>query len=332
MAVVKEDAGHRGAAQNVDRRRLAGARAEVNNILERWLMALVNTPAPPGSRPDWAHVYRRSTLDEPFNNKLAGELVEKRIARSPTEAGRLVVQILALVDRRLEQFPRPSGATPACADGRISYGSHFQVDMNPRIQRLIDLAGCEKALAVVLRYEAVVSAGQQWGLPQAHVDALYADFGVRNEAFASPLNSRLLGKPGARFCSLFPDTDAPYGSAGDFFAIAPENLDGNWVVNPPFVEDLLARAARHVAAALSSKRKQTFFFIMPAWKDSAAYRVLSECPFAAAEVTLAPGEYAFEDPTGARIQTHAASIYFALSTEDPQTLARLEGALRARMQ
>jgi glycogenin glucosyltransferase len=300
---------------------------EADNVLERWLMALVNTPGPADSRPAWARVYRRSTLEEGFNNKLAGELVEKGFAPTAEEAGRLVVQILATVDRRLGRLPRPSGAAPACGEEAIRYGAHFRADLTPRLARLVELGGCERAAAVALRYAVVVSTGQQWGLPQAHIDYLYDRFGVRREAFASPLNARLLGKPDARYCSVFPDTDAPFGSIGDFLSRPPRDLDGNWVVNPPFVEDLLARAARLVTDALLADegRAQTFFFIIPAWTDSEAYAILRESPFLAAELRLEPGRYFYEDAAGRRIDTRAPSIYFALSTEGLDVRTRLAG-------
>jgi hypothetical protein len=307
-----------------------GATHEANNILERWLMALVNTPGPADSYAEWARVYRRSTLEEWFNNKLAGELVAKRFAADAEAAGRLVTKILATVAHRLGRPPRPSGAAPACDEGELRYGPHFRAERGARLGRLVELGGCEKALAVALRYAVVVSTGQQWGLPQAHVDYLYGQFHVRNEAFASPLNARLLGKPGARFCSIFPDTDAPFGSIGDFLAqdLAADLLDGNWVVNPPFVEDLLTRAARRVTDALSPTRPQTFFFVVPAWTDSEMYGLLHESPFLAAELRLEPGHYFYEDPVGRRVDTKAASIYFALSSEGRDVRARLAGALR----
>lgn len=305
---------------------------ETDNILERWLMALVNTPGPAESYVSWAKVYRRSTLEDEFNNKLAGELVEKKLVATPTDAGTLVINILTLVDRRLSRIPRPSGAKASCTEENASYGSHFIAPLNPRLARLIELGGCEPAVAVALRYAVVVSTGQQWGLPQAHVDYLYDEFRVRGEAFASPLNARLLGKPDGKFCSIFPDTDAPFGSIGDFFAVPPEEFHSkNWVVNPPFVEELMTRAARRVTDLVGPEHEQTVFFVIPAWTDSEAYTLLHECPYTVAEVRLNPGEYVYEDAAGERRPTKAASIYFALSTEPLEVLKRLEDALHAKM-
>ncbi len=326
----------RNAAPVARKFNVVAARAEVDNIVERWLMALVNS-AGPGPDAHWATVYRVVSPEEPFNNKLAGELVEKKIALNATAAGVMVRDILAIITRRLSKLPRPSGDQPVLNADSLSYGSHFRTNMTPRIRRLIELGNVEKAAAVVLRYAVVVSAGQQWGLPQAHVDYLYDNFGVRGEAFASPLNARLLGKKQAVFCSVFPDTDSPYGSIGSFFKLSPEAIAqvGNWVVNPPFVEALLEKAATIVVDALdraaAARRDQTFFFIIPAWKDMPAYRILHDCRYMVAERRLVYGEYSYEDPSGARIDTRASSIYFALSTGPADLIGKLESALLVRM-
>ncbi len=327
-------AGWKDARQRGDRRqwRKDTAWREADNILERWLMALVNTPGAAAQRAPWARVYRRSSLGDGFNNKLAGELVEKRFVAGADEAGRLVTEILALVDRRLAKPPRPTGAAPACDAHGLGYGSHFHAALTPRLAQLVDLGGCDAAVAVALRYSVVVSAGQQWGLPQRHVDHLYDDFKVCGEAFASPLNARLLGKLGAIFCSVFPDTDEPFGSVGDFFALPDLELrTRNWIVNPPFVEELMTRAAQRVTGIIGPDAPQTYFFVIPAWIDSQAYKLLHECPYRVAEARLSPGEYVYEDASGKRMETKASSIYFALSTEPRHVTERLEGALRANL-
>ena len=180
------------------------------------------------------------------------------------------------------------------------------------------LGGCSAAAAVAVRYAALAPAGQQWGIPRAHVDYLYREWGARTEAFASPLNARLLGRPGARFCSLFPDTDAAFGSAGDFFAAAPAGLPGAWVVNPPFVEAILAAAARRCLAALAGPAPPpAVFFIGPGWGDAEFYRLLSASEFCAATLALEPGKYYYESPEGAQVPTRARSAYFALAAPAP---------------
>jgi len=201
-----------------------------------------------------------------------------------------------------------SGARGAATTPTIE----FEQPIDAATETLVRIGSCAAAAAVAVRYAALAPAGQQWGLPRAHVDFLYREWGVRTEAFASPLNSRLLGLPGARFCSLFLDTDAVFGSAGDFFAC--DALPGAWVVNPPFVEALLTAAAHKCLAALAGPSPPpAVFFVGPDWRDAEFHRLLSASALCAAKLTLEPGNYYYESPDGARVPTRARSAYFALA-------------------
>ena len=71
-----------------------------------------------------------------------------------------------------------------------------------------DDAGFARALFCVLaRYEAIGGAGHQAALNSGAFTLLRTQFGCEFECFASPLNCRY-----SRFCSAFPDVDAPFGS------------------------------------------------------------------------------------------------------------------------
>ena len=81
---------------------------------------------------------------------------------------------------------------------------------------------------------------------------LYDKYGARYEGFASPLNSKLMGKPNAHFCSLFKDTDEPFGSIGRFAVkniINPKNK-GNWSVNVPYVLSIIKDASHIIIESL----------------------------------------------------------------------------------
>lgn len=71
------------------------------------------------------------------------------------------------------------------------------------------------------------------------LDVLHTHFGTCMECFASPLNCRW-----PRFCSLFADTDAPFGSVGSFFKFTPSR--GSFEANPPFDEACVERMAAHM--------------------------------------------------------------------------------------
>jgi hypothetical protein len=206
----------------------------------------------------------------------------------------------------------PSAPGAAAAGAATTPTIEFEQPIDAATETLVRIGSCAAAAAVAVRYAALAPAGQQWGLPRAHVNFLYREWGVRTEAFASPLNSRLLGLPGACFCSLFLDTDAVFGSAGDFFAC--DALPGAWVVNPPFVEALLTAAARKCLAALAGPSPPpAVFFVGPDWRDAEFHRLLSASELCAAKLTLEPNNYYYESPDGARVPTRARSAYFALA-------------------
>ena len=208
---------------------------------------------------------------------------------------------------------RAPSAPGAAAAGATTPTIEFEQPIDAATETLVRIGSCAAAAAVAVRYAALAPAGQQWGLPRAHVDFLYREWGVLTEAFASPLNSRLLGLPGACFCSLFLDTDAVFGSAGDFFAC--DALPGAWVVNPPFVEALLTAAAHKCLAALAGPSPPpAVFFVGPDWRDAEFHRLLSASALCAAKLTLEPGNYYYESPDGARVPTRARSAYFALAS------------------
>ena len=91
---------------------------------------------------------------------------------------------------------------------------------------------------LLLRYKSLQGGGFQAALPACVFEALRTNFGVEMEGFASPLNCSF-----SCFCSAFPDTDAPFGSLGSFFHFQPRT--GSFALNPPFVGDVILRAAEH---------------------------------------------------------------------------------------
>jgi hypothetical protein len=301
------------------------AEAEARNIVERWLLSIANADIPSYS---WTTVYRIPPIAHPINVKLADELFAKHYTTTPAAARSLTQSILSMVDAVIAAPPaRDDRWSASCCTSALAY-REFSTPVDVRLARLIEIGGCNAAVRVAMRYAAVGGTGQQWGLPQYHHDYLYEMHGVRGEAFASPLNSRYLGKPNAHFCSLFVDTDACYGSLGSFFAQDMHALRGNWTVNPPYVESLMARAAAKVCDSMTYDHPQTVFAIMPHWTDTASYELYHRSPFLVSEMLMLPHQYYYESPSGARIDTNVPSIYFALSSEAAEVRATLPAALR----
>jgi hypothetical protein len=125
-----------------------------------------------------------------------------------------------------------------------------------------------RVLRLLERYRAL--AGTQPNDGHGHHSAVHPRvlallerrMGVDMEAFASPLNARL-----PHFCSMFPDTDAPFGSMGNFFRFRA--AQGSFEVNPPFVEEVMDRARVHAETLVTaSALPLSFVFILPHWKDA----------------------------------------------------------------
>lgn len=88
-------------------------------------------------------------------------------------------------------------------------------------------------LCVLLRYHALQGHGFQAAAGEHVFHSLLEHAGAKLECFASPLNCHFRS-----FCSAFVDTDAPFGSIGDFFTFRPSR--GSFQANPPFVPEVRA--------------------------------------------------------------------------------------------
>jgi len=185
-----------------------------------------------------------------------------------------------------------------------------------------------------LRYLAALEGGQQLGLPRAYFEGLY-DLGVRNEAFASPFNSRLLLLAAdTRFCSLFPDTDAVFGSLGSFLTLK-EFAPGGWYINPPYVESLMDVAVAKANELLAEGSGAPVVMLLPRWDDAAAVRAVRGSPWLVAEEELPPRRYSLEAPDGRAFVAPFAVRSFWLQNPMPsedirvRIVAHLRSPLRA---
>ena len=121
----------------------------------------------------------------------------------------------------------------------------------------------------------------QAACPGGVFDVLRADFGVRLECFASPLNARF-----PAFCSAAADVDAPFGSVGSFFTFTPRA--GAYVANPPFEPALVSAMAARMEALLGtadrSSGRLTFIVVIPRWPEKRCWQELSGSPHTTCEV------------------------------------------------
>ena len=125
----------------------------------------------------------------------------------------------------------------------------------------------EALFCCLARYSALQGGHPRGGGCQAAIHhecfrVLERDFGVTTECFASPFNAF----PGFRnFCSMFRDTDRPFGSVGSFFDFHPK--EGSFEANPPFQPPIVSMMLEHMHrlldAADASKKALSFIVIVP---------------------------------------------------------------------
>lgn len=107
-------------------------------------------------------------------------------------------------------------------------------------------------------------AGWQLATPPAAMEALTSDLGVDTECFASPLNRH---QP--RFYSAFPDTDAPFGSRGNFFSA--ELRLSSAEAGPPYDLELMEMMMTRLTALLDAQTEPlSVVLVVPDWRTPPA--------------------------------------------------------------
>ncbi|XRB24019.1 phosphorylated CTD-interacting factor 1 [Pseudoscourfieldia marina] len=151
-----------------------------------------------------------------------------------------------------------------------------------------------RLFALLLRYKTLHGHGFQAAAGPPVFRLLHERLGVTMECFASPLNAYF-----ARFCSAFPDVDAPFGSAGSFWSCSPRR--GSFEVNPPFVPYMLDRAAARCVQLLDAAEDTgdplAFCFVQPGWTERVAWTSLSKSAFLRLRVVVAAADHGFCDGT-----------------------------------
>lgn len=107
-----------------------------------------------------------------------------------------------------------------------------------------------RLFTMLLRYQSLLGGkgynqGPHAAVPPQVLEEMATRFDVCVEAFASPLNAQF-----AQFGSLFPDTDAFFGSIGSFFDTV--FVSGHVEVNPPFDSAVLQRLEGHLLHQLQA--------------------------------------------------------------------------------
>lgn len=174
---------------------------------------------------------------------------------------------------RLKQFDQSSAEIQLAIKNESYCANQFQLPINKYTKKAYDYLktknseenALETLLIAGLRYASIFAKTRHIGPPQSTYNLFY-EWGVRNEAFASPFNARLLGKEGAHFFSLFKDTDETFGSKGSFFDVEHPTINqGDWCFDPPFIKELLESAVKRLVKWKSEYPSVNFILIVPDW-------------------------------------------------------------------
>jgi len=115
--------------------------------------------------------------------------------------------------------------------------------------------------------------GWQAAIPDPVFHVLSKQFGVTTECFASPLNAYL-----PNYCSVFQDSDKPFGSLGSFFDQTFN--EGCYEANPPFTPELFEVMVNHMNQLLDQATGPLAFIIFaPAWIDDPHWILLKNAKY-----------------------------------------------------
>ena len=121
------------------------------------------------------------------------------------------------------------------------------------------------------RYDYLDADNQQLAINIDFKNDLTKFFGVNIEMFGSGINRFF-----KNYCSLFYDIEQFFGSLGNFFTIEP--IQGLFMSNPPYDEDLMESMARHLVKCLDKTDKPLGFIItVPIWDGKMSREISNEC-------------------------------------------------------
>lgn len=310
---------------------------EAKNILERWLLTSSNLIIKLEGQGEQDPVYSRLLVKEPdhvLNKQMVQELVNKRIKPNEAAAKKLLMSILKTVEiflNNMSENKLPAHIKNAEVEVRtfaknmvnIKYLSFEKDIFKPRFDILLKKGSLDEIMISALRYGAIISSSQHWNMPLENYQRYVRDYQVSIEGFASPFNSQLLMvDENAKFCSLFKDVDAVFGSLGSFFEA---DFQGATVaVNPPYVLDIIDKMTdkciTECQKAKESGGKVRFLIIFSAWRDTYAYETLSKTEFLKYTMETEPGHHFYVDSNNPdpkegprRIPARFTTVLFVLS-------------------
>lgn len=264
---------------------------EMKNILERWLLTLANDKR---EGEDAIFDKRKLNLQYSATSKMLSEMKDKHIF-SPNPRFNSIIQY-AMHYLSFTSYPRSN--LPIIIDENTVQINNYVRKLPPgKLQILLGLNNSLEVLGtMIMRYACLLIGGQQWAVPLELYQFIVERYGVTIEGFASPINSQILYiNTSLNYCSLFLDTDQPYGSLGDFFSV--DFLGKSVYVNPPYVFDIMNRVSQKVIQICSNAGMSfvRFFITVPEWTDAQYYIELMSSSFLVFHHSFPKGRHYYVD-------------------------------------
>lgn len=261
---------------------------ELHNILERYLLtSYPNLTSPKASK------YMIKQLKE---KQLPVEIHDKVLEIVKTEP--------VLIGKR-SITTKTIGTNVHIMYGKLKFITpKYRFDILSKQGTLAEITKC------ALEVSSLMPSSQQWSIPLSEYRK-FVEEGATVEGFASPFNSQIMRiDPNLSFCSISP-SDALFGSLGNFFD--QDFADKTVIVNPPFIESLLKKAATKCVEQLE-KGPCKFIFYGPNWTDSKFYEILEGSKYKVSKQILRKYKHNYEDlMKGKNIKATFNSVVFVLT-------------------
>lgn len=199
-------------------------------------------------------------LEYPPNKFLLEEISGSGLAKSRHWVVKFIHRVNALI-RKYYQLSMQQQAKVCMTIYAISYKQFYKKYKFNQYPSWIHV-GRSDILRMLLRYESIRYHASTLCIPEKVWSILTSEFDVWLEGFASPIDTQIMkfGHSTRFFCSIFPDTDRPFGSIGNFFNARMNN--GSIMAHPPvcLAEDAAARVIQCCIEAAKSDEEIRFFF------------------------------------------------------------------------
>ena len=261
---------------------------EMKNILERFMLRMANEA-------DSGEVYVDLDSEHNIYQSLAMETLNKKLMSS-----RLIKALIFSIHQRIH-FHLKNIKDTILEDVEVTKAEYtyryreFRFPMNPlRMECFKDISD-EHIVKMLIRYSLMFLGGQQWNLPFIWYKETISRFNISIEGCASPLNSQLmLCNDKAQFCSVFHDTDEPFGSLGSILDL-PIDIIKNQVMfnNPPYVLEFMNRLME-VQTNWLEQVPVRIIMCVAAWEDAEYYQQALASRYLKYHERLKPNQHFYE--------------------------------------